>query len=577
MLSRKHFSSENAAKTLIASFLLASSSTVLAIPKEGSTDQFIVKFDSQSANGAAEADRLSKAAGQPIRFLRDTAGGRQVFQLNQNQSIHAVKGLAKAISRLEGVSYVEPDIHMYADQLPDDPLLSSYQWHYYGPDSSPSEPGGLNATQAWMNLDDSYQPTIVAILDTGSTDHIDLRSNTIPGYDMISYTSISNDGDGRDADPSDPGDNTDPALRSSWHGTHVAGTVGAVTNNSTGVAGVGYDRVQLMHVRVLGVGGGTYSDIADGIRWATDNGAKVINMSLGGSSSCSPNSAMQAEINYAVSNDVTVVVSAGNSNTDTANFTPASCSNVINVAAVNKNGGKASYSNFGDLVDIAAPGGDGNSISTVVVSTHNDGTTSPGNDQYAGMAGTSMAAPHISGLAALLYSEDTLIKPAEVEQIIKDNARSFPATCDQCGSGIADAHLAMQALSGTTSPPDEPTVVAPDAPGPLSHSVAAGAVTLSWFDVSSEDYYELQVSKKARGNRWGAYSANVLNPDGSDIAADTSEFTHSPGDGTFRYRLRATNSAGSSEWVTSDQIKVSSGDDGDSDSGNTKCHPRRGC
>ncbi|WP_415883155.1 S8 family serine peptidase [Neptuniibacter sp. QD34_54] len=572
------FNRLNTPKAILASLLLSSSPMYLhAAPSATGTDQLIVKFDDQFANGRFEADRLSQAAGVPMSFLRETANGRLIFQLDELKSPNQAEGLAKALSKIEGISHAEPDIHMVPFALPNDPLLQDYQWHYFGPNSSPSEPGGLNATQAWENLNSSDQKAVVAILDTGSTDHSDLNANTIPGYDMISSVDIANDGNGRDSDPSDPGDNTDPAQSSSWHGTHVAGTVGAVTNNGNGLAGVGYDRVQLMHVRVLGVGGGTYSDISDAIYWATDNGANVINMSLGGNSSCDPNSSMQAAINYAVSNNVSVIVSAGNSNTNTANFTPASCSNAINVAAVNRSGGKANYSNYGDLVDIASPGGEGStSTSTYVISTHNDGVTGPGNERYVGMAGTSMAAPHISGLAALLYSENTAITPMEIEQLIKENARSFPATCNGCGTGIADAYLAMQALS--TEPPSEPepTLQAPDAPSLFDASVNGSEVSLSWFDVDTEEWYELQVSKKARGKKWGAY-ADVLNAD-SHIAADTTSFIHSLGDGTYKYRLRASNSAGSSEWVLSEQISVdsSSTDDG-SGSGSTKCHPKRGC
>ncbi|WP_207802677.1 S8 family serine peptidase [Motiliproteus coralliicola] len=564
-------------KSLIASACLAAPVAAYSAPTPTGTDQLIVKFDEAFVIGSSEANRLSEATGKSLRFVRQTAGGRLLFQLNENQSYKAMRGLSRAIERLAGVSYAEPDIHMATLGLPNDPLLPNYQWHYYGPDSSSAEPGGLNAVQAWEALDSSYTKTVVAILDTGSTNHSDLSINTIAGYDMISDPTNANDGDGRDSDPSDPGDNLDPndPYGSSWHGTHVAGTVGADTNNGNGVAGVGFDRVQLMHVRVLGVGGGSYSDITDAIYWASQNGAKVINMSLGGASSCSPNSALQAAINSAVANGVSVVVSAGNSDTDTAGFTPASCSNVMNVAAVNRNGGKASYSNYGSLVDFAAPGGDGsNSIGTYVVSTHNKGTTSPGEETYSGMAGTSMAAPHVAGLVALISSENSSLTPAEIEQLIKDNARPFPATCDGCGAGIADAHLAMQAASGGTITDPEPTLQAPDAPSLLTTSVQSdGSVILTWFDVADEQKYELQVSQKARGKRWGSYGDVNMN-----IAADSTTLTDVPGNGTFKYRIRAANSAGSSAWTESGEVRVeSNSDDGDGGSGKTKCNPKKGC
>ena len=238
----------------------------------------------------------------------------------------------------------------------------------------------------------------MAVLDTGYRPHVDLVGNIIPGYDFIISTAVSNDGNGRDPDASDPGDWT-ATRNSSWHGTHTAGTIGAVTNNSLGVAGVAFN-AQIQPVRVLGTGGGFTSDITDAIVWASGGSvagvpnnttpANVINMSLGGSGACS--SAMQTAINGAVGRGTVVVVSAGNSNIDAKNQNPANCKKVIPVAAVGRKGGKASYSNFGNIVKIAAPGGD---LNEFVYSTLNFGTTTPAGDAYAGYQGTSMAAPHL--------------------------------------------------------------------------------------------------------------------------------------------------------------------------------------
>ena len=274
--------------------------------------------------------------------------------------------------------------------------------------------------------------------------------------------SSSNDGNGRDSDPSDPGDwNTanqceqgDPAANSSWHGTHVAGTIAAVGNNSQGVIGVAYG-AKVQAVRVLGRCGGYTSDIADGMIWASGgtvsglpaNGtpAKVLNLSLGGSGACDTTS--QNAINSARSRGATVVIAAGNSNVNVSNASPANCSGVIAVAAVGPTGGKAYYSNYGSLIDVAAPGGDTSGGSANGIrSTLNAGTTTPGADSYAYYQGTSMATPHVAGVVALMYQAKPAATPDEIETALKTSTRAFPATCSQCGTGIVDAPNAIAKL-----------------------------------------------------------------------------------------------------------------------------------
>ncbi|MEE7566353.1 S8 family serine peptidase, partial [Xanthomonas sp. Kuri4-3] len=181
-------------------------------------------------------------------------------------------------------------------------------------------------------------------------------------------------------------------------GTHVAGTIAAVTNNAVGVAGTAYN-AKIVPVRVLGRCGGYTSDIADAIVWASGgsvsgvpanaNPAEVINMSLGGSGTCS--TTYQNAINGAVSRGTTVVVAAGNSATNVSSSVPANCANVIAVAATTSAGAKASFSNYGTGIDVSAPG-------QGILSTLNSGTTTPGNASYASYNGTSMAAPHVAGV-----------------------------------------------------------------------------------------------------------------------------------------------------------------------------------
>jgi len=543
------------------------STAVVAGPEPGRTDQLLVKFDSNFVNGASEARRLGESLGKELKYVRETPTGRVLFALPEKASNRAVEKFAEAIQRMPGVSYAEADINLVAFST-NDPYREQYQWHYKGPNQG--QPGGLNVESVWGALDTTYTEVVVAVLDTGITPHPDLDANVIAGYDMISDPNRAKDGDGRDTDPTDQGDSTDPTRRSSWHGTHVAGTVAAVNDNGLGMAGVGGNRVKVMPVRVLGVGGGSYADIGDAILWSAQQGARVINMSLGGQSSCSPGSYMQEAINTAVSAGVTVVVSAGNSNADTVNFTPASCQNVINVAAGNAAGGRSYYSNYGELVDLMAPGG-GNG--GAVWSMYNLGYDSIGEPSYGGMNGTSMAAPHVAGLAALALTEANNLSPIEVESLLKAQVRAFPASCLGCGTGLADAAQVMSSLDSSSStpvPPEEPVLDAPLAPGFLNYNLSGGtSLTLSWGASSSADLYELEYSIKLKGRKWGDFQV-------IDKAISDTSFSHDPGEGTFRYRVRATNSAGISAWTESPNISISNTET-ESGTGSTKCHPKRGC
>ena len=209
------------------------------------------------------------------------------------------------------------------------------------------------------------------------------------GYDMIDDVESANDGDGRDADASDPG-NRLPPKRSSWHGTIMAGIIAAATNNEKGIAGVA-GNAQLLPVRTQGVGGGHLSNVIDGLRWAAGlsvvgvphnpTPAQVINLSIGGRGACS--GFLQSAVDDAVARGVVVVASAGNDNS-LAWQKPCNCANAICVGGHDRNGARASYSNFGAAVDIMAPGGDrvGGQLTPagLVVSTTNAGRNAPGED-----------------------------------------------------------------------------------------------------------------------------------------------------------------------------------------------------
>ncbi|MBK9495277.1 MAG: S8 family serine peptidase [Xanthomonadales bacterium] len=354
------------------------------------------------------------------------------------------------------IEFIEPDRIMQAAMTPNDTRYNE-QWHYF------EATGGMGMPAAWDLVTGSG--VVVAVLDTGITNHSDLNANVVAGYDFISSSTTAGDGNGRDSNPNDEGDYSG-GYSSSWHGTHVAGTVAAVTNNSSGVAGVAFN-AKIMPVRVLGRGGGTTSDIADAITWASggavsgvttnSNPAEVINLSLGGSGSC--DTTTQNAINGAVGRGTVVVIAAGNSNSNVSGFTPANCNNVVSVASNDREGNRASYSNYGALIDVTAPGGETATTANGVLSTLNSGSTTPGTESYAFYQGTSMAAPHVAGLVALMQSK-AVSTPATVESLLKSTARALPGTCSGgCGSGIVQAANAINAVGGTPPPPPPTNVL----------------------------------------------------------------------------------------------------------------------
>ena len=429
---------------------------------QAGSDRFIVKYrdgSAQRANAASLQSALSTAAAASggkalgVRHVRRTATGADVVRADRKLDRVEAESLMRQIAADPNVEYVELDKLNRAYLTPNDTRYSE-QWGYSGT-------YGIKANQAWDVTNGAG--SVVAVLDTGITSHSDLSANVLPGYDFIIDTSVSNDGNARDSDPSDPGDWVSAnqcgfshgAQPSSWHGTHVAGTIAAVTNNAKGVAGVAYG-AKIVPVRVLGTCGGYDSDIADAIIWASGgtvsgvpanaNPAEVINLSLGGSGACGTTT--QSAINSAVSRGTTLVIAAGNDNTNVSNASPANCNNVIAVASTTSTGARSSFSNYGSLIDIAAPGSN-------ILSTLNSGSTTPGSETYASYNGTSMATPHVAGVVALLQSVATTPKtPAQVESLIKANVTAFPSTpSQQIGPGILNAKAVVDAANGTTPPP----------------------------------------------------------------------------------------------------------------------------
>jgi len=470
-------------------------------------------FTTRAQQAGVAGVRMRDGTATPLtaRYVRRMGIGADVIRVSRKLDRAEVDAILAQLRADPAVAYAEPDLMMHAvDFVPDDTHFKTLQWHYRNvsgtepPDGPATSVGGINLPKAWgaaITNGGGAVPTpngdgvVVAVLDTGYVDHADLSANIVPGYDFISAygqdasnPNVAGDGDGRDADAHDSGDWIDssmgwcggPPSDSSWHGTHVAGTIAASTNNAKGVAGVAYN-AKVMPVRVLGHCGGLTSDIADAITWASGgsvpgvpdntNPAEVINMSLGGSGSCLAASVTQLAIDGALSRGATVVVAAGNNNADASTKTPSSCAGVITVGATGVDASRAFYSNYGLSVTLSAPGGgaiaSSNALdaSNVIWSTLNSGRTTPvatadGGDVYAGYVGTSMAAPHVSGVVALIQSTavaagQPALTPALVRQVLTKTARSFPSSVAPSvpmGVGIVDANAAVLMAKGTVTP-----------------------------------------------------------------------------------------------------------------------------
>lgn len=338
------------------------------------TNQIIIKYktdaDQRGMNTPVSQDRmqtLNMVTGMELKYLRAMSGDAHVLRLSNRLSVDEIDDIASSIEILPDVEYAEPDYIMVPSLMPGDPQYSS-QWHYF-------DTYGINAPAAW-DITTGTNNVTIAVIDTGITDHADLTGRWVGGYDFITDIPTANDGSGRDSDPHDPGNwitfaesssgtfSGCPVINSTWHGTHVAGIIGASGNNGVGVVGVNWVS-QIVPVRVLGKCGGFTSDIADGMRWAAGlslngvpvntNPAKVLNISFGGPGVCS--ATYQNAINAINTAGSIIIVAAGNnsSNLNTNSFQPANCNGVIPVSATDRGGDRAFYSNFGAIIKISTP------------------------------------------------------------------------------------------------------------------------------------------------------------------------------------------------------------------------------
>jgi len=436
-----------------------------------SSEQILVKFKPGTSLPEASQVHL-QLGGQAKETLPGI--GVQVVTVPKGQNV----AKANAYSSNPRVAYAEPDFVAQAVGSPDDSYFGN-QWALTK----------IGAPQAWDVT--TGNPSInIAILDTGvDLDHPDLADKIVSNINFSSSPTVDD---------------------VYGHGTHVAGIAAAMTNNGVGVAGLGYSST-IMNVKVLGdTGSGTYSAIASGIMWAVDNGAEVINMSLGGSS---PSSTLQDAINYAWSKGVVVVAAAGNYG-NTAPLYPAHYANCIAVAATDYTDAKASFSNYGDWVDVAAPG-------VFIYATLKD-------NSYGKKSGTSMASPHVAGLAALVF---TTVSDTSGDGKLNDEVRSrIEATCDDIGvTGIGHGRInAARAVDSGPVPPGTITGQVTDAEDGSAISGAqvsdgtgtattdaSGEYTMA--DVPAGDY---EVTASKEGYETSSLTVNVIS--GSTTLADFS-------------------------------------------------------
>jgi len=476
---------------------------------------------------------------------RHKAWGFHLWFVVEVDSKADVKEMVKEYSKLDEVEIAEPVYkkRLISNVIPDDknndreeeatkeskwtPNDPRYneQWHYH----NTGQQGGtadkdIDLPEAW-DMERGLSSVIVAVVDGGiQTNHPDLAGNMWSGK---GYNFVSNS----------------TTIQAHDHGTHVAGTVAAVNNNGTGVAGVAggtgsNDGVRLMSCQVFtntSSGGFGQAPI-----YAADNGAAISQNSWGYTSVNVYDQATLDAIDYFnangggnVLNGGITIFAAGNDN-KTGNWYPGCYSGAFAVAATNNKDVRSYYSNYGDWVDISAPGGEQSS------STDPKGVLSTlTNSSYGFYQGTSMACPHVSGVAALLISNavrnGVILTNTQVASLLKNNVDDHYSLnsgyIGKLGSGRLNAQKALVALQGmfNTNPPSTPT-------GLNSSNVTSSSATLSWSATSGATSYDIQI--RPQGGSWNTYNVTSNSYNASNLASST----------TYEWQVRAKNSAGTSSY-----------------------------
>lgn len=455
---------------------------------------------------------------------------------------------AKALRRSGSVASAEVNGIRKPMLVPNDPFYD-FQWHYRS----------INLPLAW-DVTTGSSNVIVAVVDSGVLlNHPDLNDRLIAGYDFISDPARARDGDGLDADPNDPGDLSFGGS-SSFHGTHVAGTIGAESNNGAGVTGVDW-QARIMPLRALGVDGGTTFDVLQAMRFAAglsnNSGttpaepADIINLSLGSEFS---SQSEQNTINQIRNLGVLIVASAGNESSALPSY-PAAYDGVVSVAATTINNNAASYSNFGPTVDIAAPGGNtgtdlnGDGIGDGVISTiGEDGSDGPVEFGYAALNGTSMASPHVAGVMALMKAVHPALTPAQFDSALMagdlTNDLGAPGRDNTFGYGLINAQKAViTALNLASGQGSDPGPVLSSSAGSLNFGPFGTQLELNLANVGTGS---LQVISVISDEPWLTIDDGSVDASGLGLYRLNVNRTGLP-DGTYGATISVVSSANNLE------------------------------
>jgi len=477
------------------------------------------------ADGASEdwtrlAPRFSALLGTSVTAERKV-GNVWLLTLGTALMPPQLAALADKLQMLPQVMYADPVRRVVPQIVPNDPFYA-FQWSLTDPLA------GVNASAAW-DVQLGSPSITVAVIDTGTLPHPDLDGRVLPGYDFVSDPLRARDGDARDPNPRDEGDWNEaggcegaPPFDSFFHGLFVSGLIAANTNNGIGMSGMDWN-AKILPVRALAHCGGTDADVFEGMLWASGvqiagvppnpNPARVINMSLGGFGACSQ--AIQEAVDDAIAQGAVVVVSAGNEGGDVSEFAPANCAGVITVGATANTGDRTSYSNFGAGVSLSAPGGDGSTEASLILSTFAEGATTPGAPAFAIAAGTSFSAPLVSGAVSLMLARNPTLTAGRAQSILEGTTREFPigTSCRAgaiCGAGILDAGAAV------ASTPPNAAVIPPNAipvieyyDAALDHYFMTGdPEEIAVIDTTMRDVYQ------RTGTVFFAYPGTFLAPPG---------------------------------------------------------------
>lgn len=519
--------------------------------------------DNPQRRGLFQLDELNS---QSQKYIQNIPGTDPlVFADDKLRQKYQTLMAVKQLQQRDDVASASPNFILSAQAVPDDPLYR-YQWHY----------PMISMPQAW-DLTQGSAEVIVAVIDTGVLlGHPDLQGKLVDGYDFIRNRNVALDGDGIDNNPDDPGDSPDGGTGSSFHGTHVAGTVGALSNNGSGTAGIGWNTM-IMPLRVLGKGGnGTDYDIEQAIRFAAglanDSGtrparrADIINLSLGGPAIAS---SFQNVITAARNAGVMIVAAAGNNGDSTVTY-PGALDGVISVAAVDIVRQRANYSNYNYSVDIAAPGGNnqdvnGDGVIDGVVSTLGDDSQAGSiRAIFAPLFGTSMATPHVAGILSLMKAIYPGLSPSEVDSLIRNGDISSDigqnGRDDEFGYGLIDAYDAVQAanaLVGGRAPEASPELSI--APRSLNFSSSHTALSINLGNSGGGSLQLLGATENSNGRL--SITANAVDSNG--LGTYTVMLNRSnQATGTYRATLRFVSNANTVEVAVVWQV-LQSGSSGD--------------